>query len=324
MAGFEGARDKAVALAGGVGLVAGALVTRPGPAPALEYPKIFVVGCPRSGTTWVAGILALQPRVIHGAESQLYPSIRHSIGGRRRFDPVGWARLLYGVDRGRRIGLESGLHHYLDRRTLERLGRQALATGGSADEVSNRLARAVLDSYFTRSGGTADSVLVEKTPSHIFAAARILRAFPEAHVVEVVRDGRDVCVSMQLRGTRVRSFPTTAEGRIRMWMNAVRAGQELQRDPQLCDRVTEIRYETLKADPVSEIARLYAAVGLDASPDFVRYAAASSDIERYPTGPGEFRHRGEVGTWADFFSPEDEDLFRSMVGDRFEEFGYSY
>ena len=39
-------------------------------------------------------------------------------------------------------------------------------------------------------------------------------------------------------GTRISSFPQTSEGRIRMWMNAIEAGRELQRDPQLCDRVT--------------------------------------------------------------------------------------
>lgn len=326
---FQVARWKAVAVADAVATVAGAFGImpwlRPRPLPAVSYPKVFVVGCPRSGTTWVAQILGLHPHVVGGGrESQLYSTVRQSIGTRGRLSAMAWARLFYGIERGRQLERGAGLHHYLDRHTLGRLGRSVLAEGGNDDEVAARLIRAVLDSYFLSSGGTPDRVLVEKTPMHIFYAEQILSSFPEAHVIEVVRDGRDVCASMQMRGTRRSEFPRARDGQIDLWVRSVRQGYALRRNPKLRDRVTVVRYEDLKADTAGESERLYAAAGLDASPELIAHVVAATDIDRYRIGPGEFRHRGEVGTWIDYFSAEDDRLFRAMVGDLFEQIGYSY
>jgi hypothetical protein len=292
--------------------------------PSVSYPKVFVVGCPRSGTTWVADILGRHPAVIRGRESQLYSTIRRSLGDLGAYNPIAWARLLYGVERGARRGAMAGIHLYVDRATLARLGRAVVADAPARAEVPARLVRAVLDTYFVQAGGRNGRVLVEKTPAHVHYIDEILGTFPEAHVVDVLRDGRDVCVSMALRSARVSAFPATPEGRIRMWMRAVEAGSAAARDPRWHGRVTIVRYESLKADPEGEIRRLYTAVGLEASDELVAEVAHASDIARFPTGPGEFRHRGEVGTWADHLSAEDEALFRALAGDLFLASGYSY
>jgi len=60
----EAARCKAVALAEAVALVAdgrGMRWSRPSPLPTVAYPKVFVVGCPRSGTTWIDDIFRRHP-----------------------------------------------------------------------------------------------------------------------------------------------------------------------------------------------------------------------------------------------------------------------
>ncbi len=297
---------------------------RPGSLRSAEYPKVFVVGCPRSGTTWVDDILKHHPRVVGGRESHMYPTISGTIGARGRLSIGSWARLFYGIERGSRLSREVGAHQYVDRRTLSRLGRAVLADVATDEEATDRLVRAVFDEYFLSAGGTPDHVFVEKTPTHVFYAERLLSTFPEAHVIEVVRDGRDVCVSMQLRGRSFATWPTAREGQIGLWLRSVQRGLALRGDANLRDRVTLVRYEDLKRDAAAESERLFTAVGLDTSPDVVARAVASTDIRRYPTGPGEFRHRGEVGTWAEYFSGEDDRLFRAMVGDLFAEAGYTY
>ena len=80
-----------------------------GPLPAVAYPKVFVVGCQRSGTTWVAEILGRHPRVIGGAESHLYPTLEQSIGAYGRRSAAGWSRLFYGYARGRALGRPTGI-----------------------------------------------------------------------------------------------------------------------------------------------------------------------------------------------------------------------
>jgi hypothetical protein len=318
---------KSLALGHATSLVAagrGLAPRPPSPLPSAEYPKIFVVGCPRSGTTWVDDILKRHPRVVGGTESHLYPTINGTIGTGGRLSIGAWARLFYGIERGSRLNRDGGAHQYIDRRTLSRLGRAVLAEVATDEAATDRLVWAIFDEYFLAAGGTPDHVFVEKTPTHVFYAERLLSTFPEAHVIEVVRDGRDVCVSMQLRGRRFATWPTAREGQIDLWIRSVRRGLALRGDANLRHRVTRVRYEDLKRDPTAESERLFAAAGLDAPPDIVAGAVASTDIGLYQTGPGEFRHRGEVGTWAEYFTAEDDRLFRSMVGDLFAEAGYAY
>ena len=324
----QAAQSKAVALAGAVAVVAGARGMTPWARstalPTIAYPKVFVVGCPRSGTTWVNTILEGHPRVVGGRESHLYPTICGLMATQGRFSVKAWARLLYGVERGARLGRGAGVHNYVDRPTLARLGRGVLAEARSDDEAADRLIRAVLDSHFSNARGTSDDVLVEKTPFHIFHAERILSTFPEARLVEVVRDGRDVCVSMQMRAQRVPAFPTSREGQIDLWVRSVRHGLAVRRNPDFRDRVTVVRYEDLKADTVVETKRLFTAVGLDAPAELVAGAVDATDVSRLRTGPGEFHHRGEVGTWVDHFSADDERQFHARVGDLFTQIGYAY
>jgi hypothetical protein len=324
---LRAAGERAVALLLGITTVVGGLgarwIGRRPALPSVDYPKVFVVGCPRSGTTWVADILGQHPVVVRGRESQLFPSFRRSFDAFGTYNPLGWARLFYGVERGRRIGAMAGIHLYVDRATLARLGLGVVAST-PRDEIPGRLVRAVLDTYFLATRGDTVTLLVEKTPTHLFYVDDILTTFPEAHVVEVVRDGRDVCVSMALRSRQVRGFPPTTEAQARLWVRAIEAGRAAADDPRWRRRFVTVRYEDLKAAPEAEIARLFAAVDLPATDALVREVAEVIDIARFVTGPGEFRHRGEVGNWVDHFDADDEATFRAVAGDTFVAAGYSF
>jgi hypothetical protein len=129
---------------------------------------------------------------------------------------------------------------------------------------------------------------------------------------------------MAMRGSRVSAFPTTSGARMRLWANAVRAGRRASADPRFHHRITVVRYEDLKVDSANEIARLFEALALESSPELAQDVAAASDIRHYPIGAGEFRHRGEAGTWVEHLSAEDVELFRTTVGEVFEDVGYSF
>ncbi len=323
--------DRALALGLGVATVVAGLVTRLATGrrserarPAVPpHPTIFVVGCPRSGTTWVADILGRHPAVIRGPESHVVPSVHHAIGVHGRRNPVAWARLFYAVLGARRQRVV-GLHHYVGARELFRIGCRVTADARDDGEACVQTAREILDTFFARERGTTATVLVEKTPAHVLHVDELFMAFPEARVVVVLRDGRDVCVSMALRNQQRPVFPTTTEGRIRWWMRSVEAGRAAAADPRWCDRVTTVRYEALKADPVGETTRLFDAVDLPADAALVDETVERHDIAHYPRGAGEFRHRGEVGTWSEYFDAEDERVFRELAGELFEASGYRF
>jgi len=187
-----------------------------------SYRKVFIVGCPRSGTTWIRRLLAHHPRVISGPESHAYPQVLGTFTDLGLRGAAGWRRVLDRYRRGDQRDLAVGLHHWVDRPTLHRFITAALADSERSDEeAATRVVQAIFDAYLLARGGTADHILLEKTPDHVFWADRILRHDPEARVVEVLRDGRDVCVSLQMRARTQQWPPRPRSDQIDMWVRFV-------------------------------------------------------------------------------------------------------
>jgi hypothetical protein len=294
--------------------------------PAPRYPKIFVVGCGRSGTSWVQSIVAARPGVITTQESHAYEVVYGNVERRGHRGVGAWAKVLQRHDLGQREARWVGLHWWIDRRELCSLIGAAMAVRDrSSSDVAEDVIEAIFDGYFFAHGGSADHVLLEKTPGHLDAAQLILRRYPEAKVVEVLRDGRDVCVSLEMQALTVRWPPRERERQIRLWMNAVRRGIALRADTEVAARVHLVRYEDLKADPHREIARLYDFCGFDTDAAEIDQVADRTDFRHHEhTGAGRHTRRGEVGDWRNHFTPDDEELFRSTVGELFELAGYRY
>ena len=288
------------------------------------YRKIFVVGCGRSGTSWVQGIIGAHPRVITTQESHAYETVYEPVTRRNRASVNAWTKVLHRHDLSEREARWVGLHWWINRAHLLDLIDWGLHASGAGDaDAAESVIEAVFDTYFLSRGGTSENMLLEKTPGHIAYAQQILRRFPDARIVEVLRDGRDVCVSMQMQGLTVSWPPETRRAQINTWARAARRGLALRADPELADRVHVVRYEDLKRDPAVEIARLFEFVGLDATPAFVAEVADASDFRHLrTTGAGRHTRRGEVGDWRNHFSPADEELFREVAGDVFEAVGY--
>lgn len=144
-----------------------------------EFKKIFVVGRHRSGTTWVANILASHPSVFtpsHEAhrgqhESEFFSSV------------VPYCRL--GQTRSDRIAIRaiferSDFWHLLFPDTSPSLDIEALGTHGYFSSAMDDAAR--------RRGCTH---WLEKTPAHTLLLGELVHAYPDAIFVGVERDALD-------------------------------------------------------------------------------------------------------------------------------------
>jgi Sulfotransferase family len=288
------------------------------------YRKVFVVGCQRSGTTWIRRLVAEHPAVVTGPESHAYPQILGPFTELGLAGRAGWRRVLDRWWRGRRRDLEAGLHMWASFPTLCRWVTAAMATPGVSDQDrAERVIEALFDAYFVAHGGSADRLLLEKTPQHVQWIDRILGRWPDARVIEVLRDGRDVCVSLEMRSATQRWAPRERRRQIEAWVGAVSAGLAFRERPALAGRIHLLRFEDVKAAPLEEAARLLDFVGLPATQAEIARMLDAVSIDRHARkGAGRHVRRGAVGDWRQHFSPEDTALFETLAGDLARRVGY--
>lgn len=288
------------------------------------YRKIFVVGCPRSGTTWIRRLVGEHPAVVTGPESHAFPQILGAFVDLGLTGRAAWRRVLDRWWRGRRRDLEAGLHMWASFPDLCRWVTAAMAMPDLPDEArAERVIEALFDAYFMAQGGGAGRVLLEKTPQHVFWIDRILARWPDARIVEVLRDGRDVCVSLQMRSATQRWAPGERRRQIETWVQAVSRGLAFRENPALAERIHLLRFEDVKAAPVEEGARLLNFLALPASRAETTRMLDAVSIDRHPRkGAGRHVRSGAVGDWRHHFGPEDEALFEALAGDLARRVGY--
>lgn len=200
---------------------------------------IFIVGSPRSGTSWLRTLLAGHPSLASPHELHLFE--RYLIPAERT-----WREETAALERRRAAGLSSaaGLVSLLDHDALQAwmcdLYRRA------------RSAALALEPGATR--------LLEKTPNNARHLDLVRSLVPGARFVHLVRDPRDVVASMIEKSRRPLGewAPDEVKRATASWLAHV--GPAL-RDARPEDTL-RVRYEDLRADPMKTLAALAEGLGL--------------------------------------------------------------
>lgn len=218
-----------------------------GPDAARPERPIFILGCPRSGTTLLRVMLNAHPRIAIPPETRfLIPAYLR----RRRF---GGLRTRAQRERLARFVLD---------RPLSRFSRLEVP----ADEVRARMDKAAslgaalaapFAAYAERLGKARWG---DKRPFYYSFVDELDRLYPDAQFVHVVRDGRACAASLKRP-----PFDYGSERAMVTWLNAVyscrRAGERL--GPE---RYHEVRYEDLVADPETSLRAMCGFLGEEFDP----------------------------------------------------------
>jgi hypothetical protein len=274
------------------------------PARPLASP-IFIAGLPRSGTTFLHGLLAEDPlnRAPRIWEA-IYPYPRHRAAG-------------FGAGR-RKVELQLRFFNRLSPgiRSLHpieadapeeciELTSQVFRSPRFDDVYRAPSYRAWLDSSGYDEGyrflgrflrhlqgpGAAPRRWILKSPEHVFSFDALARVFPDAMLVLAHRDPGHVLVSAARLTELLRAPFTAAIDRREIgrkvadyWQDGMRRMVKLADDPTfpLRSRIAHVNYRSLVADPVGTVAQIYNAFGLEFSRE--ARAAITAKVVQAPNG----------------------------------------
>lgn len=272
-------------------------------------PPIFITGVPRSGTTLLSAMLCAHAHISCGPETSFFVKLART--------SVGW--LLQARTWPREaVDFLANLTH-VDQHVLTTYGL-------SRDEVAAYLAQAqpsvpallgaVTELFMRRAGKVR---WAEKTTSHLLHTAELRRYFPRSPILRIVRDPRDVALSL----LKVPWGPRTFAGAVLLWRDFDDQSEAFFRtDPLTCT----VRYEDLLEAPERELRRICAAIGEAFEPGMLDTEEAAALVN--PTGlawkdkVASGVDRSRIAVWQRTLTPEHQRLAEALVGDRLRAYGY--
>ena len=267
---------------------------------------VFLIGMPRSGTTWVTWLLTHHPAVVTFRHSGMFFCFDHL--------QKWWVRDIRYTKGGGGGG--NGAGTYATASSAETLSEARL------DRELRSLGSHVIERLTRETPGAR--VFLDQTPEHIALLPFVQRVFPEARFLHVVRDPRAVYSSIRSAAdswAAPGSFPRSPIQIARRWRKLLAGARALRGS----DKCYELTYERIHAEPAGELEKLHRWLGLDTDARLVAESVAASDIEKLrehgKNARGFFR-RGSAHGWREELSASEIRVIEHEAGDEMREWGY--
>ncbi len=280
-----------------------------------KNPYLFIVGCPRSGTTLLRRVLDAHPSIAITRETHWVPAI---FSDKEGLSPDGF------------VTPELIPKLLADRRFL-RLGipSQALMKLTESPEPIHyaKFVSVIFDLY----GKTQNKPLVgDKTPGYVRQLSLLHNLWPTARFVHLIRDGRDTCLSaVNWKGkadSLARRFTTWCDDPVSTaavwWKWHVQLGREAGQElgPEL---YYEVRYEALVNNPAKESRALCGFLDVAYTDAVLRFHEGRTESESgldakhawLPITPG-------LRDWRKQMCADEVERFEAVAGDLLEELRY--
>jgi LPS sulfotransferase NodH len=271
---------------------------------------VFVVGCHRSGTNLLYDtLLSAGGFAFYRGYLPIYKVVIPRCGPLHVAANRGKAIELFLRSKGfRRAGLEAaGLSSRLE---------AECRTGGD-------FIRIVMEEIARKQGVPRWAVY---DPDYVLHVERIKRDLPNALFLHIVRDGRDIALSLMKMGG-FRPFPWSSKARGLLetavyWEWMVRRGQHYGR--MFPDSYLEVHYEELVNEPKKALAAVSQFIDQDLDYDHIQQAGVGRLKESNSSflGEQELGRQNPVNRWKERLSHQEVVAIESLVGGCLEDLGY--
>lgn len=216
----------------------------------------FVVGCPRSGTTLLQQALNRHSQVVIPPETAYFTFL--------------------GQSRRKQASHLERIRHDLQ------ISLPVFSRGISGRTEGRQLFEHVAQLYLKRLNRQGVSHFGEKSPEHLRRYQLIRELFPEAKLVVIYRDGRDVALSL----SGVPWMPHDLYLGFALWLHYCRLHR---RAVEVCGSdLYQLRYEDLVEHPVKELQGVCRFLGLEYQPEM---AFGSGNQEGVPQWENDWKGR---------------------------------
>jgi hypothetical protein len=271
---------------------------------------VFVLGSPRSGTTLLYHmLLSAGSFVVYRSETHAFNLLEARYGD-------------LGIPRNKKRMMQA----WFKTRMFE-------ISGLNKDEIEAKImARCKNGGDFLRivMGEIGRKQGVERwaecTPDHLQYIARIKKTIPDALIIHIIRDGRDVALSLD-KQKWIRPLPGDASMHLEVaalyweWIvnRGRRAGSALGKD------YCEIRFEELIGDPRGVLREVSSFIDQDLDYDHIRQGAIGSVAEPNTSFENSSRTDGfnPVARWRAALSAEKLRDIEALIGGTLEKLGYT-
>jgi len=278
-----------------------------------DFDLFFIVGCEKSGTTWVQHLLNGHPEICCRGESRFGPIYMPLL-----------AQTINNYNQQQSIGPEN---------TVSNQDFDYLVVSTLALLMSHWL-----ESPEAQNSPVPIRVLGEKSPGHAKGIATLARLFPKAKFIHIVRDGRDGAVSGWFHNQRKsrlpdfnKRFPTFrdyVEYFVRYhWLEYIKHSAAFGRSCP--ERYFELRYEDLKSEPTGLIRSMLEFLKVSSDTKAITQCEEAGSFGKLAGGrkPGQedagshFR-KGITGDWKNHFDEASLQTFMQYGGSLLEHYGY--
>lgn len=279
-------------------------------------PVLFACGVPRSGTTLLQRMLNSHPDLAIANDSHFIPRALEKTDH----------KLVADVLAGERIPLTNTLiANVIEYHRFYRLGlsQQRIKAVIGRCEYYDELVSNIYSEFANANG---KFLAGEKTPDYCRRLDLLHALFPQAKLIHIVRDGRNVALSLLQWAA-----PDKGPGRIELWQThpvgvcalwwrwlalaGMDAGQRLG------DSYHQLQYESLVAQSETVLAQLCRFLDIDYSPQMLKYNSG----KQRSAGSAKSAWRSPVSglrNWKRDMPESDVQLFEALAGDALQAFGY--